>query len=74
MPAERPFREGVWDERETWSRDRLEAYKLTGLQVQLARLAETSPFYLAALMAFPARTLCLSSQLQPRRSLQLLNS
>ncbi|SMF30013.1 phenylacetate-CoA ligase [Tistlia consotensis] len=51
MPADaafgqgRPFREGIWDERETWSRDRLAAHQREALTAQLAYLAAASPFY-----------------------------
>jgi phenylacetate-CoA ligase len=47
MQEERPYRDGIWDERETWSRDRLSGWQLEALRAQLGRLAETSPFYRA---------------------------
>ena len=40
-----PFSETIWDERETWSRDRIEAFQLDALRRQLARVGRTSSHY-----------------------------
>ena len=44
----RPFSDDIWDEVETWSRDRIEAYQLEALENQLERVAATSSHYRAA--------------------------
>ena len=45
MTSDAPWRTGVWDAREHWSRDRLIAYQLQGLQRQAQRMAEADGFY-----------------------------
>lgn len=40
-----PFSEVVWDERETWSRDRLTAFQFERLKAQLIRVSKTSAHY-----------------------------
>jgi phenylacetate-CoA ligase len=40
-----PFSETIWDERETWSRDRIEAFQLDALRRQLERVGRTSSHY-----------------------------
>jgi len=45
-----PFSEAVWDEAETWSRDRLEAFQAERLRAQLARLADV-PWHAARFRA-----------------------
>jgi phenylacetate-CoA ligase len=41
----RPYSNDIWDPIETWSRDRLEAFQLTALQKQLARVESRSAYY-----------------------------
>jgi phenylacetate-CoA ligase len=45
MTPDSPWRDGIWDEREVWSRDRLGAHQLERLQSQTARMAEAGGFY-----------------------------
>jgi phenylacetate-CoA ligase len=45
QPAKQAFSETVWDEVETWSRDRIEAFQLQALRRQLTRVGETSEHY-----------------------------
>lgn len=40
-----PFSSSIWDEAETWSRDRIEAFQLQALKRQLARVGERSKHY-----------------------------
>ncbi|MDB5731709.1 MAG: coenzyme ligase [Variovorax sp.] len=40
-----PFLENIWDEAETWSRDRIESFQLDALRRQLQRVGETSNHY-----------------------------
>jgi phenylacetate-CoA ligase len=40
-----PFSATVWDEAETWSRDRIENFQLAALRRQLQRVGETSKHY-----------------------------
>jgi len=44
QPA-RPYSDTIWDEIETWSRDRIEAFQLQALKRQLARVGERSHHY-----------------------------
>jgi phenylacetate-CoA ligase len=41
----RPFSPEIWDEAETWSRDRIEAFQFARLKDQLARVGERSGHY-----------------------------
>jgi phenylacetate-CoA ligase len=41
----RPFSATIWDERETWSRDRIDAFQLDALRSQLRRVGERSSHY-----------------------------
>jgi phenylacetate-CoA ligase len=41
----RPFSDAIWDEAETWSRDRIEAFQLAALKRQLASVAVRSKHY-----------------------------
>lgn len=41
----RPHRDDIWDEVETWSRDRIEQFQLDALRRQLARVETTSAHY-----------------------------
>jgi phenylacetate-CoA ligase len=41
----RPFSSDIWDERETWPRERMEGYQLDALKAQLSYVAERSDFY-----------------------------
>lgn len=43
--AKQAFSETVWDEVETWSRDRIEAFQLDALRRQLKRVGDTSQHY-----------------------------
>ena len=43
--SKQPFSENIWDEAETWSRDRLEAFQLDALRKQLARVGQRSKHY-----------------------------
>ena len=45
MQAKQPYSDTIWDETETWSRDRIEAFQLQALQRQLARVGERSSHY-----------------------------
>lgn len=45
QPARQPYSETVWDEVETWSRDRLEAFQLDALRRQLKSVGERSKHY-----------------------------
>lgn len=45
QPAIQPFSETIWDERETWSRDRIETFQFDALRRQLKRVGETSAHY-----------------------------
>ena len=45
---DRPFSDDIWDEVETWSRDRIETYQLEALRNQIDRVAATSSHYRAA--------------------------
>ena len=40
-----PFSETLWDERETWSRDRIETFQLDALRRQLERVGQRSAHY-----------------------------
>lgn len=40
-----PYSDTIWDEVETWSRDRIEAFQLQALKRQLARVGERSDYY-----------------------------
>lgn len=40
-----PYSTTIWDETETWSRDRIEAFQLQALRRQLARVGERSKHY-----------------------------
>ena len=40
-----PFSATLWDEAETWSRDRIESFQLDALRRQLARVGDTSNHY-----------------------------
>ncbi|MBP8294975.1 MAG: AMP-binding protein [Burkholderiales bacterium] len=46
-----PFTSEIWDERETWSRDRLHDYQLRALRRQIGRLATDSAFHAARFAA-----------------------
>jgi phenylacetate-CoA ligase len=43
--VKQPFSETIWDERETWSRDRIETFQLDALRRQLMRVGERSTHY-----------------------------
>ena len=43
--AKQPFSETIWDEAETWSRDRIETFQLEALRKQLKRVGERSKHY-----------------------------
>jgi phenylacetate-CoA ligase len=43
--AKQPYSETIWDERETWSRDRIESFQLDALRNQLKRVGERSKYY-----------------------------
>lgn len=43
--SRQPFSDTIWDEAETWSRDRLEAFQLDALRKQLARVGQHSKHY-----------------------------
>lgn len=43
--AKQPYSETIWDERETWSRDRIESFQLDALRTQLKRVGERSKYY-----------------------------
>ena len=45
QPAKQPFSDTIWDERETWSRDRIESFQLDALKRQLKRVGERSAHY-----------------------------
>jgi phenylacetate-CoA ligase len=45
QPAKQPYSNTIWDEVETWSRDRIEAFQLEALKRQLARVGERSSHY-----------------------------
>ena len=45
QPVKQPFSDTIWDERETWSRDRIESFQLDALKRQLPRVAERSVHY-----------------------------
>jgi phenylacetate-CoA ligase len=45
MAEARAFSDRFWDERETWSRDRLEVEQLAGLKRQLRHVGENSIYY-----------------------------
>jgi len=45
QPVKQPFSETHWDERETWSRDRIETFQLDALRRQLQRVGERSVHY-----------------------------
>lgn len=45
MKAQHPHSADIWDERETWSRDRIEHYQFETLRRQLARVGATSAYY-----------------------------
>ncbi|HMC15405.1 MAG TPA: phenylacetate--CoA ligase [Albitalea sp.] len=45
QPAKQPFSDTIWDERETWSRDRIESFQLDALRRQLQRVGERSAHY-----------------------------
>ena len=45
MIVAEPYSADVWDERELWSRDRIEAHQLSALKAQLARVARDSVHY-----------------------------
>ncbi|MCD0504480.1 phenylacetate--CoA ligase family protein [Bordetella petrii] len=40
-----PYSDTIWDEAETWSRDRIESFQLDALRRQLRRVAQTSSHY-----------------------------
>lgn len=42
---EQPYSSTIWDEVETWSRDRIESFQLDALRRQLQRVDETSSHY-----------------------------
>ena len=43
--ATHPYSETIWDEVETWSRDRIASFQLDALCRQLKRVGETSKHY-----------------------------
>jgi len=43
--AKQPYSETIWDEAETWSRDRIESFQLDALRRQLKRVGERSKHY-----------------------------
>lgn len=45
QPVKQPFSDTIWDERETWSRDRIESFQLDALRRQLQRVGERSTHY-----------------------------
>lgn len=45
QPSKQPYSDTLWDEVETWSRDRIEAFQLEKLQAQLARVGQRSNHY-----------------------------
>ncbi len=45
QPATQPYSGTIWDEVETWSRDRIESFQLDALRRQLKRVGETSRHY-----------------------------
>lgn len=45
MPSQTPFSKNIWDERETWSRDQIEAFQLQALKRQLKYVNEHSSHY-----------------------------
>lgn len=45
MTVARPYSETIWDEVETWSRDRIESFQLKALQRQLADVGARSKHY-----------------------------
>ena len=45
MTVARPYSDTIWDEAETWSRDRIESFQLTALQRQLADVGKRSRYY-----------------------------
>ena len=45
QPVKPPFSDTIWDERETWSRDRIETFQLDALRRQLQRVGERSAHY-----------------------------
>jgi len=45
MTVARPYSDTIWDEAETWSRDRIESFQLTALQRQLADVSKHSKYY-----------------------------
>jgi phenylacetate-CoA ligase len=45
QPSSNPFSETIWDEAETWSRDRIESFQLDALRRQLQRVGCTSKHY-----------------------------
>lgn len=45
MTVARPYSDTIWDEAETWSRDRIESFQLTALQRQLADVSKHSRYY-----------------------------
>lgn len=45
QPAKPPYSQTIWDEVETWSRDRIEVFQLDALRRQLKRVGERSKHY-----------------------------
>jgi phenylacetate-CoA ligase len=45
QPGKQPYSDTIWDEVETWSRDRIEAFQLQALKRQLTRVGERSNHY-----------------------------
>ncbi len=45
QPGKQPYSDTIWDEVETWSRDRIAAFQLQALKRQLARVGERSSHY-----------------------------
>ena len=45
QPSKPPYSQTIWDEVETWSRDRIEAFQLDALRRQLKRVGTTSKHY-----------------------------
>jgi phenylacetate-CoA ligase len=43
--VKQPFSETIWDERESWSRDRIESFQFDALRAQLKRVGERSKHY-----------------------------
>ena len=67
QPAKQPFSDTIWDERETWSRDRIESFQLDALKRQLQRVGERSVHYKRVFAEAPRTRPVLSSKSAQRQ-------